>query len=237
MGGPFFERLLSSDGDNSAESQTGSRATSPPGEGRRLDDSSRNGSSSAFPAAGAIHQAGGGGSTGGVQRTGVDDDLPAYGPPGPDEYVSNIESLETEDDEGIGMGQTEFFGAFYHQEPTWSFSQGSHAFIAPEAKYGVTDIGRGDKSIDTWRDMPASWRRPSNSSTAAVPSSPSDHDDDGSRMHFVEASDDPGTTNGFAGLAGERAQDTTPVDEIEPDTLLEDNTTRNRDDDGDSKMD
>ncbi|KAL8795293.1 MAG: hypothetical protein Q9195_002162 [Heterodermia aff. obscurata] len=233
LGGPFFERLLSSDGDNSAESQGGSRATSPAGEGRRLDDSSRNGSSSAFPAAGAIHQAGGGGSTGGVQRTGVDDDLPAYGPPGPDEYVSTLESLETEEDEGIGMEEhNEPFSAFYYHEPTWQFPEAPKVFVPSTPRYKTDDIGRGDKSIDTWRDMPASWRR-SNSSTAVVPSSPSD---DEGQIHFVEASDDPGTTNGFAGLAGERAQDTTPVDEIESDTLLEDDL-RKRDDDGDSKMD
>ena len=234
--------MLSSDGDNSAESQTGSRATSPAGEGRRLDDSSRNGSSSAFPVAGAIHQAGGGGSTGGVQRTGVDDDLPAYGPPGPDEYVSTLETLETEEDEGIGMEQTESYGAFYYREPTWSFADPNPDHIVvpgePRNRYYVDDIGRGDKSIDTWRDMPLSWRRPSNSSTAAVPSSPSenhDHELQETQIHFVEASDDPGTTNGFAGLAGETAQGTTPIDEIGPDTLLEDDLRKG--DDGDSKMD
>ena len=169
----------------------------------------------------------------------MDDDLPAYGPPGPDEYVSTLESLETEEDEGIGMGQTETFGAFYYQEPTWSFSNDHNPYTIDDAKFYVEDIGRGDKSIDTWRDMPVSWRRPSNSSTAVVPSSPSDNLDDdveeSHRIHFVEASDDPGTTNGFAGLAGERAQDTTPVDEIVPDTLLEDDV-RNRDDEGAFKM-
>ena len=171
----------------------------------------------------------------------MDDDLPAYGPPGPDEYVSTLESLETEEDEGIGMEPTEPFHTLLYKEPTWSFSEpeGVNHYTG-EHRYCVTDIGRGDKSIDTWRDMPVSWRRTSDSSMAAIPSSPSENHDPGELdddpIHFVEASDDPGTTNGFAGLAGERAQDTTPVDEIEPD-MLEDDLRKGDDDGGDTKMD
>lgn len=62
---------------DSDESQTESGANSPAGEGRRLGDSSRNGSSSAFPEAGAAHQAGDGGLQDERQAR-SDDELPDY---------------------------------------------------------------------------------------------------------------------------------------------------------------
>ena len=68
------------------DSQSSSREASPSGEGMRLDDSSRNGLSSAFPAAEAVHQAGDGGQTseeneGSQEDTGYGSTrLPSYGP-------------------------------------------------------------------------------------------------------------------------------------------------------------
>lgn len=65
LGGPFFEQIIDPavNADEEPETESSSRAESPStraGEGQRLDGSSRNGSSSALPAA-AVHHAGDGG--------------------------------------------------------------------------------------------------------------------------------------------------------------------------------
>ena len=60
-GGAFLQ--FAANTRTATDSQSRSREASPSGEGMRLDDSSRNGLSSAFPAAEAVHQAGDGGQT------------------------------------------------------------------------------------------------------------------------------------------------------------------------------
>lgn len=113
--------------DGPTESQSGSRAPSPAGEGKRLDaTSSRNGSSSALRGVGAAHQAGGGGAGGpGTQavrvRTGVDDDLPAYSAIDPESSMEGIEVADPED-EAVGDLDHEHGPLNYgYQTAAWSF--------------------------------------------------------------------------------------------------------------------
>lgn len=185
LGGPFFEKML-----DDAESQPNSRGPSPPGEGKRLDDSSRIGLSSALRGVGAAHQAGGGGSMDmtAVMRTGVDDDLPAYSENDPRETTINpkdltddtLEDMEMneEEDEGIG-GMRSFNAPFNYSQynqpgPQWSF-QNPDQTQAPPASEG------GDEDEDLFEQ----------NSNKAVGSSMTDDDD---RNRMADFQDDEGTT-------------------------------------------
>ena len=114
LGGPFFEKIC---GVSPPQSQSNSRAPSPTsGEGKRLENSSRNGLSSAFPGAGAGHQVGGGGL--GDQAMADADALPSY------KDATSHDEL----DEGIGMGDDDtqveqYQGPYNYQgnEAVWSF--------------------------------------------------------------------------------------------------------------------
>lgn len=201
LGGPFFERLLSGT-ESGPTSQPSSRTVSPSGEGQRLDDSSRTGSSSAFQEAGATHQAGGGGLIRTTQRTGVDDDLPAYGP-----EQAPFDNMDVDEDEGIGMGGPMFGGntlQSYHNDPAWSFDD-SHGYAQDYGHRPLTqttalppgsdeDLFEGDKS------SPSSMR-------VAKSESP-DEDDKQHNMQFLS---DEGTTSGFLGTPEGR---TTPEGDI-----------------------
>lgn len=117
---------MNSTEDPAGESQPTSRNASPTGEGKRLDDSSRIGSSSALRGVGAAHPAGGGGDGLIARRTGVDDDLPSYS--GQELDGGHEPTLETMDlDEGIG----DIYEPLNHYvpgglRPSWSFSQIAH---------------------------------------------------------------------------------------------------------------
>lgn len=102
LGGPFFEQLLHN-------TTVRSREASPSGEGMRLDDSSRNGSSSALPAAEAVHQAGDGGPTSNVQK----DDNQGEDEQGNDEQGGN---QQVEDEQG-GKPQREYESHLPHYGP------------------------------------------------------------------------------------------------------------------------
>ncbi|KAL8873157.1 MAG: hypothetical protein Q9174_001326 [Haloplaca sp. 1 TL-2023] len=109
LGGPFFESIM----NGGEESDPTSDATFSPGEGKRLDGSSRNGSSSALHGVGVAHQAGGGGDETTAMRTGVDDDLPSYGAQAP-----ALESMDL--DEGVA----DIYEPLNRlSSPSWSFSQ------------------------------------------------------------------------------------------------------------------
>ena len=178
---------------------------SPSGEGQRLDVSSRTGSSSAFQGVGATHQAGGGGLIRTTRRTGVDDDLPAYGP-----EQAPFDNMDMEEeDEGIGgMGAPLYGGGStlqsYHSAPTWSFEE-NHGYAQDFGHRPLTqasalppgsdeDLFEGDKS------SPSSMR-------VAKSESP-DEDDKQHNMRFLS---DEGTTSGFLGTPEGR---TTPEGEI-----------------------
>ena len=127
LGGPFLEQLINSPSQPSSQSQPTSRTSSPAGEGKRLDDSSRNGSSSAFTGVEAIHQLGDGGlaAAGTAQRrTGVDDELPCYSENNIDTLVhSTLESMEVDDiDEGIADMNGASFNLAQGTHQRWSFS-------------------------------------------------------------------------------------------------------------------
>jgi len=135
LGGPFFEQLVNAAQNPSSDSHDASRTESPAGEGKRLDDSSRNGSSSALRGVGAIHQAGGGGLTEGTaeRRTGVDDELPGYEGPQP----GMLESMELEEDEGIGGIHGPFAATPYRSTPNWSFDNLTNA---DQEMHGMTQV-------------------------------------------------------------------------------------------------
>lgn len=204
LGGPNFKRLTTPE-SNASEYQPTSRATSQAGEGKRLDDSSRNGSSSALRGVGAAHQAGGGGSAAegvmiGPMRTGVDDDLPAYSENDPHAAMSTLDprglnmELDMDEDEGISMAQ----GPLTYVSPRsdWSFDrlndgENDQITAAPHTSDNDEDLFAGD-----------------NSSTKAAGSSFSNGD--GDRM--LDFQTDEGTTMGPFG--------TPPEDEVRLDVPL-----------------
>ena len=206
LGGPNFKWLSTSE-SNTSEYQPTSRAASQAGEGKRLDDSSRNGSSSALRGVGAAHQAGGGGSEAegvmiGPMRTGVDDDLPAYSENDPHAPMSTLDprglnmELDMEEDEAISMAP----GPLNYVSPRsdWSFDRlndGEHEQItaAPHTSDNDEDLFAGD-----------------NSSTKAAGSSFSN--EDGDRM--LDFQTDEGTTM--------RPFGTPPDDEVRLDVPLMD---------------
>ena len=213
LGGPFLQQLFDKAAGADNGSQPTSRATSPSGEGKRLDDSSCNGLSSALHGVGAAHQAGGGGSMDGTivsTRTGVDDELPAYSPIDPRSTIDpkdlhgedTLESLENqeEDDEGIGE-MSVIPGAFplspYGHEPSWSFGNaGSQSRpSAPPASEGG-----GEDEEDLFNDAV---------SNKAVGSSSGDDDH---RNRMADFTNDEGTTGDAFGTP---VRDTTPVLDVQ----------------------
>ena len=147
LGGPFFEELFSASSDlnnpNDSDSTPNSRQTSPSGEGRLVDSSSRNGSSSGSHGVGRARQREvGGGGLGGVARSGNNnssEELPGYeeeeGGPGlqvvNQQYNNNI-SL---DDEGVGDMEDDDtqpitgirgLASYHRDEPNWSFEHLGH---------------------------------------------------------------------------------------------------------------
>jgi ubiquitin carboxyl-terminal hydrolase 4/11 len=87
LGGQLLQEITeASTRADSEDNQDDSRTGSPSGEGRRLVDSSRNGSTSALAGVGAVHQAGDGGLRAGLQvrsvevdsSEGDDNELPPY---------------------------------------------------------------------------------------------------------------------------------------------------------------
>ncbi|PGH23956.1 hypothetical protein AJ80_02018 [Polytolypa hystricis UAMH7299] len=103
---------------DSEESQPASRSDSPSGEGRRLDGSSRNGSSSAFPGAAAAHQAGDGGLRGGIRlsetEADADSDLALDLDDDDNDKLPSYPSMEDMTDVGLGE---------YHKYSDWSFDR------------------------------------------------------------------------------------------------------------------
>ena len=186
LGGRNFEWLTTPE-TNTPDSQPTSRAPSQAGEGKRLDDSSRIGSSSALRGVGAAHQAGGGGSAAeGVMiapmRTGVDDDLPAYSENDPHTSTVDPRGLnmdpDLDEDEGISMAP----GPLNYVSPRsdWSFDrlnygENEQITAAPHTSDNDEDLFAGD-----------------NSSTKAAGSSFSNGD--GDRM--LDFQTDEGTTCG-----------------------------------------
>ncbi|KAK4694285.1 hypothetical protein P7C71_g3269, partial [Lecanoromycetidae sp. Uapishka_2] len=192
------------------ESQPTSRATSPAGEGKRLDGSSRNGSSSALRGLGAAHQAGVGGANGTVvsTRTGVDDDLPPYSTDdplrstiNPQELEANtLESMELDGegevvDEGIGDMSTEMS---YHG--TWNRSNYSTVQNWSFGDYGTQNLSIPPNSDNG--DVVDENLFGENSSTKVANSSVSDAGEN--RMADFD-NEDVGTTSGAFGTPEEDA--------------------------------
>ncbi|KAI4277527.1 MAG: hypothetical protein LQ337_001699 [Flavoplaca oasis] len=199
LGGPFFESLMNGAEESGVDSQPTSDTASPAGEGKRLDGSSRNGSSSALRGVGVAHQAGGGGDGLTAKRTGIDDELPSY--PGKDIQETTLESMDL--DEGIAdiyapLNPGSLYGSGgIHQ--SWSFShlennEGRFQVVrAPAASENNSDEGLFEGV-----------------STKAATSLSSEAGD-----RLAEFADDEGTTSGAFGptLRGD-----TPV-QVEPPLL------------------
>lgn len=159
--------------DSAAESDPNSDGAFLPGEGKRLDGSSHNGSSSALRGVGAAHQVGGGGDALTARRTGVDDDLPSY--PG----------QEMELDEGVGdiygplsqLGQSPI-----HQ--SWSFSRLPNEQEQLQVRAPAASEDGGSENLFD------------GDSTKAASSPPSEVAD-----RLAEFADDEGTTSGAFGPA------------------------------------
>ncbi|KAI4198856.1 MAG: hypothetical protein LQ350_005005 [Teloschistes chrysophthalmus] len=195
LGGPFFERIMNGSDESAAESDANADSAFPPGEGKRLDGSSHNGSSSALRGVGAAHQVGGGGDALTARRTGVDDDLPSY--PG----------QEMELDEGVA----DIYGPLSHigQSPiheSWSFSrlpneqEQLQVIRAPAASEDGGEDGGSENLFD-------------GESTKAASSPPSEDAD-----RLAEFADDEGTTSGAFGPA---IRSDTPL-QVEPPLLNDD---------------
>ena len=119
---------MSASPDSPSASNTNSRGPSPSsvaGEGKRLDDSSRNGSSSALRGVGAGHQAGGGGLVGQTaMRTNNDEEeLPAYSTLDMRDisHTETLEGMDVDDDEAIGLDEGDHSRRRDFGEPAWSF--------------------------------------------------------------------------------------------------------------------
>ncbi len=215
LGGPFFERLITATNNENADSQPTSRAPSPAGEGKRLDDSSRIGSSSVLRGVGAAHQAGGGGSldgTGALRvRKGIDDDDPVDGLPGysardpqrtldpRDLQERTLESMEVDEDEGIG-GMDDgshgmWQGPLQTDNPSWAFGSNGQAPANNSPRGSVEDE---DEDLFAEHD-----------STRAARSSASDSLEN----RMADFNDDEGTTSGFLGTP---PHDTIPVLDVPP---------------------
>ena len=128
LGGPFFNQLFSTEPNNqNTSSESDSRQVSPSGEGRLVDNFSRNGSSSGFRGVGPARQAGDGG-LGGAARS-DNEELPEYEEHAPGLQVVNP-SHGMDIDEGIGdvEDNTQRFdtggrslGNYHRDTPSWSF--------------------------------------------------------------------------------------------------------------------
>ena len=210
LGGPFLERLMSE--VHSSESKPTSSATSPAGEGRRLD-ASRVGSSSALRGVGAAHQAGGGGSGEGAGvltvRKGIDDndlveDLPAYSVRDQQRTLNprelqrgTLESMEMDEDEGISMEESvgpSWQGAHTLREdrPQWSFGSNGTA----PANNSPRESGGEGEDEDLFADEGSSTKVAKSSATRS----------DSNRM--ADFQNDEGTTHGMFGTP---PQDTIPL--------------------------
>ncbi|KAL9001471.1 MAG: hypothetical protein Q9169_000046 [Polycauliona sp. 2 TL-2023] len=202
LGGPFFESLMSGAEESAGGSQPTSDTASPAGEGKRLDGSSRNGSSSALHGVGAAHQTGGGGDGVTVKRTGVDDELPSY--PGNGSQEATLESMDV--DEGIAgiyapLNPVSPYGSTgIHQ--SWSFSRLENhesefqVVRAPAASENNSDEGLFDGDSTKAETSPSS--------------------EVGDRL--ADFADDEGTTSG---AFGPTAREDTPL-EVEPQLINDD---------------
>ncbi|KAL8732088.1 MAG: hypothetical protein Q9166_003042 [cf. Caloplaca sp. 2 TL-2023] len=198
LGGPFFEPIMSGAEESAAYSQTTSDTASPAGEGKRLDGSSRNGSSSALRGVGAAHQAGGGGGGQTVRRTGVDDELPSYS--GNEAHESTLESMDL--DEGIAdiyEPLNRYGSGAIHQ--SWSFSQLENN--EEQLQLGRAPAGSENGSEENLFD---------GDSTKAATSPSSEV---GDRDRLADFADDEGTTSG---AFGPTIQSDTPI-QVEPPLL------------------
>ncbi|KAL8990894.1 MAG: hypothetical protein Q9177_000548 [Variospora cf. flavescens] len=202
LGGPFFESIMSGTEDSAADSQPTSRNASPTGEGKRLDDSSRIGLSSALHGVGAAHQAGGGGDGATARRTGVDDDLPGYSGRELDGvHESTLETMDLDHgDEGIAdiyAPLEQYVSGGPQLRPSWSFTQLDND-ESEQLQVVRAPVTSEDGSAENFFD---------GDSTKAASSPPSEVGD-----RLADFAEDEGTTSGAFGPA---IREETPI-QVEP---------------------
>jgi ubiquitin carboxyl-terminal hydrolase 4/11/15 len=115
LGGIFLEKIVDNANradESDEESQPGSRNASPfaAGEGRRLDDYSLNGSSSASRGVGAAHPGGLGTTGGAAAATNSEGELPAYSQDATNGDTRLFEDDNMMHDEGFGVQSAEMSG-------------------------------------------------------------------------------------------------------------------------------
>ena len=169
------------------DSQPTSRTVSRSGEGMRLDDSSRNGSSSALREAGAVHQAGGGGAENEITMMTTETNPPSYSV---NPLPGTLEALEADVDVDETLGGIDFTGRndSYGQGPGWTFAN------IPMSQMEAEPPGETEDLFDGASNKAASI------------------DGDTARDRLMEFEDDQGTINGAFGTPERRPG--TPVDDI-----------------------
>ena len=189
LGGPFFEKLVNAVQNPTAESHAPSRNESPAGEGKRLDDSSRNGSSSALREVGAVHQAGDGGPGPGTveRRIGVNDELPGYEDPQP----GIMEGMGLEEDGEIGGMHGPFVPSQFRSSPNWSFDSLNNT---DQEMQGMTQIIAAPPGSDQDNDEDLFEDRAGTTSSKAASLASS------GRSRFADFAEDEGTTAGAFGI-------------------------------------
>lgn len=215
LGGPFFEKIINA-ANSPSQSQSGSRTTSPSGEGKRLEDSPpfRNGLSSALAGVGAIHQAGGGGlevgRTAAPMRTGVDDDLPSYsssvGNIG-DRATEALQSMEVdEEDEGIADTGDRYRNTVLPNISTagWSFANLSSISAPP---------GSDQEDEANYDDYSTKAVSPTSDSDRNIGEYIDDNEGQGDERRLPTFIEDEGTTSG---AYGSYRSSSTPVQDIPP---------------------
>ena len=159
LGGPFFENLMSETGHSGEDqtSQNDSRNQSPSaltGEGKRLDDSSRFGLSSASHGVGAGHQAGGGGLEVATSMEAITDDmgdeLPDYSVHDPNTDAPFV-SMETDDLDGSEIDRPSFGILRSAQEPNWKGFGIRHGSVSSSNAVNIDD--EDDRSQPEWEGI------------------------------------------------------------------------------------
>ncbi|KAI9702430.1 MAG: CSN-associated deubiquitinating enzyme Ubp12 [Candelina mexicana] len=192
LGGSFFAKVISDAQNSESESEPdiSCRDSSPAGDGKRLDDSSRNGSSSASVGTEAIHQAGGG-LTGGIRAK--SDNPPSYSGQLPTDEQT-LEGMDVDDEDG---GSVPYYGPMNaYSEPQWSFDTLAHGASQ------ITAVPPGSDEEDLFEG----------SSDKAADGSSVGLSDPGERM--ADFADDEGAADGFENTPGIRSLTGTPVPQV-----------------------
>ncbi|KAI9723333.1 MAG: hypothetical protein M1812_001216 [Candelaria pacifica] len=190
LGGRFFAEVMKDAQHSEPGPEILSREASPAGDGKRLDDSSRNGSSSALAGTEATHQAGGG-LTGGIRAK--SDEPPSYSGQLPTDEQT-LEGMDLDDED---PGSIPIYGpANAYSVPQWSFDTLAH---------GASQITAAPPGSDEEDLFEGGSDKAADGSSAGL-------SDPGERM--ADFADDEGAIDGFENTPAMRSLTGTPVPEV-----------------------